>query len=389
MNNKNIVCVFLLFFLKFLFCEQRFIFADVFTTPLIVKEDRAGFNISLPAVEKNTLYKIKKYSQTKQPELKNVGHLEIENLLDQDLRYFIQQDKKTLFDHETRLSNNKLLLLSYASPAMADILKHYRMFALERMQLEYAKYDIDRAEDQDIVMIFYRDSFNRCIYRESKKGFIVATELCRQKEPFSYIKNASGWYVSEDRPWEVLKDLLERVGLSSQHIRLVGSLCGEIVVTSSKIQQRSPYKSLEEEISLHAKNVYDRWKNIMMKKQRHEEITIVDLENLVCAGLEITTSFLEDLSMLKQVEQEIFMLKFSQNCSRMEIQTQLKESLVFFEQAQQWLGLEKGAIKVLENKQKMVEKLLFKFKSVDLLEKGQLLMKGVMESADIVRTLLL
>lgn len=368
------------------FCQNTQ--ADVFSQQDIATNDRAGFSFFTPLIEASTGEKIKTFSQTKQPELKKVDDLIVENMFSQDLRHFIQQDQNIFLD-ERSLSQNKLLLLSYASPAMADIYKHYRMFTLERLQLEYMKHHLKGLEEDDVVQMFADASLNRCLYRESKKGLMNATRSCQEKPPFAYIKNTSGWYVSDERPWEILKDLLERVGLKPAKAQILITFLGDIQVTVSKIHQKSPTKSLEEEIVTQSQKIKTQWQNILGKHIERSAMTTTDWESLFCEGIIVPKHFLDDLSLLKPIEQEIFMMKFSHNCARLTLHQQLKQGVFYLEQAQHLLGLEKGARKVLENKQKMLENVIKETKTKELLETAETLLKNVSEAADIKRGFLM
>ncbi len=271
---------------------------------------------------------------------KSVSDIDPEEVFDKDLRRMIERDRKNTASFSSVLSNNSLLLMSYASPAMADILKHYRASLFSRMNIEYERSAQKDNLSSGTLELFYRASLDACLYQERARGFLGGLEVCRKEPPLGHIKDPTGQFVTTHRPWAIVMDTLTRVGLSNRAARLAVAITGDVVIDPQGINETAPTRTFFIETEARAKEQMIDWIKILKNFSGTKRVSDVELDMLSWPGFSITRNTINDLLTLKETQRVLLLSRMVQISASGDVKNDIQNAIA---------ALDKGIGRVVAN----------------------------------------
>lgn len=140
-----------------------------------------------------------------------------------------------------------MLLLEYASPTLADIVKHFNTMTNMRLGLRYAQCeDIEKAGGEYIDKLRKR-SESECVKEKAAAGLDIdaALKACKEgNDPFAFLKNAEGIPLAQGGKIDVLADIFKKINIPDERKDFIKSVVGETTITSSQIESNKEEKSI-------------------------------------------------------------------------------------------------------------------------------------------------
>ena len=226
--------------------------------------------------------------------------------------YLLEQLSK---DREYRglvASSHPLLLLEYASPVLADVVKHYRMSTYERLAIEQARLgEIDRSTEGRSDRLS-RQSERECLIKNEGKGLVAAMRLCQKaKQPFDALLSVDGSQSLEDgrRRIHVVSQALERLGFEKSRIQKIVDIAGDRVLSDDGYEDHFPTATFTQKVDAERQALGRAWNDALEKFHGSGKVSAVKLEDLSMAGIPVTLRTLADLDLLDSQEQKAIILK--------------------------------------------------------------------------------
>ena len=112
-----------------------------------------------------------------------------------------------------------MLLLEYASPTLADIIKHFSAMTNMRLGLRYAQCeDIEKAAGEYMDKL-RKKSEDECVKEKQSQGIDIdsALKACKEgKDPFAFLKNAEGIPLAQGGKIDILADIFKKINIPEQ-----------------------------------------------------------------------------------------------------------------------------------------------------------------------------
>jgi hypothetical protein len=317
---------------------------------------------------------------------KSVSDVDPEQVFDKDLRRMIERDRKNMTSFSPVLSGNGLLLMSYASPAMADILKHYRSLALTRMNMEYARSAQKESLSSGTLELFYRASLDACLYQQRERGFLGGLEVCRKEPPLGHIKDPTGQFVTTQRPWATLMDTLTRVGLNNRAARLAVAIAGDVIIDPQGINEPSPTRTFFTETEARAKEQMADWTKMLKKFFETKRVSDIELDMLSWPGFQVTQSTVNDLLTLKETQRALFISRMVQLSASEDVKNDLQSALAALDRGIARCGANEAFKGILKTKKAVLAGVLADKKDKDAgFRASEALFEALSEDADTAR----
>ncbi|MFH0753236.1 MAG: hypothetical protein V2A70_01575 [Candidatus Omnitrophota bacterium] len=228
-----------------------------------------------------------------------------------------------------------LILLEYSSPVMADVIKHYRMSAYERLNMEQARLDQIKLSTENRADRLSRQSVRECLERNADKGLVEAMRVCmRATDPFDALVSVDGLNSLQDgrRRIHVLEQALERLGLDKGRVVKVVALSGDKVIADSGYEEVFPEKSYVARIQEERQRLTKLWHETLDKFQTTGRAGPAALEELSLSGSPVMLRTLFDLVAVNPAWAETGILKLASVSAKGIILGQ-------YQQAADYLGL--------------------------------------------------
>lgn len=211
------------------------------------------------------------------------------------------------------MAASPLLLLEYASPTLADLLKHFNNNTNFKLGLLYSQCeDIENAVSDRLTKLRKKSEAD-CI-AQAPPDDLQAVERCKnQKDPFAFLKDIDGTPLKNGGEINILKDALKRISVSEEEKGMIKERLPETQITSGGIKTISPELEIEHVIAKKRDEslallitIYDKY------VKDPESVSDTELESLSIPGVPITRSTLDDWKMLDKYDR---ILKFAQIAS--------------------------------------------------------------------------
>lgn len=140
-----------------------------------------------------------------------------------------------------------MLLLEYASPTLADIIKHFNAMTNMRLGLRYAQCeDIEKAAGEYMDKL-RKKSESECIKEKVSTGIDIdsALKACKEgKDPFAFLKDADGVSLAQGGKIDVLSDIFKKINIPRERKEFIESVVGETTITASQVENNKGEKSI-------------------------------------------------------------------------------------------------------------------------------------------------
>jgi hypothetical protein len=226
---------------------------------------------------------------------------------------------------------NGLLLLTYASPAMADVLKHDRMFALERSAMDLAymrelKKDVKNPVDRLASL-----SEEQCLRQKlhgSGMRLRQALAECRDAgQAFSWLpyQGKGGGSIFTG----ILKDL----GFPAETVKEMLNVVGDIKVDGGKFFDMRPGTTFHGRLENKRQNIRREWEEAFREYQEKRRVNASVMQALSFPGVPVTTVIFESLLVLPAEIRDVAIRKVSSAAAAIMLERRYEEVLGYLDLA--------------------------------------------------------
>lgn len=292
-----------------------------------------------------------------------------------------------------RLSQNKLLLLEYASPALADVIKHYRVLTAQRVAIEEQRLaDIERGTETRLDGIRMQ-SERECLREHAGEGLVAAMEKCKQSsQPFDALPLLNGQASLADgrRNIHLVRDALGLLELSEKDIPdKVAALSGEVIISDDSYQEVLPKESFAQRVDFYRQKIAAKWKEILGAAGAGN-VQPKSFGELSLPGVPVSAAVITALKVLDMPSREVAVVKLSASLARYKAYEDYDEARMYLTDASLLPSLPAVFVRILRARSGYIDEVLSRTGGKDMMADGyRSMLADVVNDADIFRTRLL
>ena len=317
-------------------------------------------------------------------------------LYDFDTSFDEAFSKEGSFDRYKAVRNN-LLLLSYASPALADVIKHYRVMTSQRIALEQRRLaDIEQAANDPLDRLRMA-SERECLKERQGEGLVKAMERCKQSaEPFDGLRllNGAGALSDGRRNIHVVRDAVALLGLSEKaSAEKTAVLSGDVVISDNTYTEVLAKETFEGRAEHYRKQYARKWEDVIRSFQgdnKKGSLLPVTLAELSLPGVPVTEMIARALGVLDAPSRAGAAAKLSAYLARAETQRDYEEAMLYIDHAQRLPQLPQEFRQILRARYEFLNNVLARFKGdINVSEGYRSMLANLLTDADTARSVLL
>jgi len=205
-----------------------------------------------------------------------------------------------------------LLLLDYASPTLADLIKHFQALVNGRLSLDIMRcQDIETAVDGQFDKM-RKASEKECLDQNQAMGLSAAMTYCKsQSDPFSFLKDINGNPLSAGGKINVVADTLKRLGVTTTEANNTLAVTGDTQITKSGYQEigkLTPYETMVQQ----SKDTYmTNFEALLNQYNTNGSVSATDLAPFSRPGVPINQNFLSNLLLLDNTQRVLVVSKLA------------------------------------------------------------------------------
>jgi len=258
-----------------------------------------------------------------------------------------------------------MLLLEYASPTLADIVKHFNAMSNMRLGLRYAQCeDIEKAAGEYIDKLRKR-SESECIKEKVAQGLDIdsALKACKEgKDPFGFLKDAEGMPLSSGGRIDVLADIFKKINIPGERKDFVKSVVGETTITSSQIENNKGEKSIYKVNEEFRSEAADKLFSIVNEYIASKTVSTDSLNNLSLPNNPVTEEQIKNIALMPKAKQYIAVSKIASDIAFFKTVSKYRQAMDDLLEAMRAPGLDDVQRGVLERDYNYLKEKLERFK---------------------------
>ncbi len=258
-----------------------------------------------------------------------------------------------------------MLLLEYASPTLADIVKHFNTMTNMRLGLRYAQCeDIEKAAGEYMDKL-RKKSESECVKDKVAQGLDIdsALKACKEgKDPFAFLKNAEGIPLAQGGKIDVLSDIFKKINIPSDRKDFVKSVVGETTITSSQIENNKGEKSIYKINDDFRSETSDKFFSIVSEYMNSKTVSTDSLKDLSLHNNPVTGEQIRDIALMPKAKQYIAVSKLSSDIAYFKTISQCRQAMDDLLEAMRAPGLDDVQRGVLEKDYNYLKEKLERFK---------------------------
>ncbi|MBF0618730.1 MAG: hypothetical protein HQL19_01025 [Candidatus Omnitrophica bacterium] len=291
-----------------------------------------------------------------------------------------------------RLARNQLLLLEYSAPALADVIKHLRVLAAQRIALEQQRLsDIERGTEsqQDRFRML---SERACLREHAGEGLVIAMKKCKQSlQPFDALPlfNGQGSLADGRRNIHVVRDALTQLELAEKDLPdKVVSLGGDVVITDDDYKEVLAKDTLPGRIEYYRQKLALRWNDLLDKYSRGGDVSGAALD-LSLPGVPVSGVVFMSLLTIDKASRGVALDKLSSYQARLLAIKDYRDAAMLLEQAQRLPQLASEFREVLKARAGYLNGVISRAGSSEIESEGfRSILADVLKEADAARAVL-
>lgn len=250
-------------------------------------------------------------------------------------------------------SRNSLLLLTYAAPALADVIKHYRTLTMMRLAMEERRLaDIENGTATDLDRLRWQ-SERQCLREHQSEGLVKAMEACKKPaDPFDNLPLLDGTTSLADgrRRVHVVRDAVTRLGLDEKGAgERVAALSGEAVIADNEYAEVLPKETFSGKVEVSRKKFLQKWKDVLANEDN------TGLSDVSLPGVPVTKALVRHIKAMDQVTRGAALVKLSGYLAQAETAREFREAGAYLELAARLPGLPQVMREILRQKREWVQ----------------------------------
>ena len=244
-----------------------------------------------------------------------------------------------------------MLLLEYASPTLADIVKHFNAMTNMRLGLRYAQCeDIEKAAGAYIDKL-RKNSENECIKDKVAQGLDIdsAMKACKEgNDPFSFLKDAEGNPLLSGGKIDVLADIFKMINIPDKRKDSIKEITGETTITSSQIENSKGEKSINKVNEDFRSDASDKLFSVVNTYVSSKTISTDSLNSLSLPNNPVTAEQIKDITLMPKAKQYIAVSKISSDIAYFKTISKYRQAMDDLLEAMRAPGLDDVKRAVLE-----------------------------------------
>jgi hypothetical protein len=258
-----------------------------------------------------------------------------------------------------------MLLLEYASPTLADIVKHFSAMTNMRLGLRYAQCeDIEKAAGEYMDKL-RKKSESECVKDKVAQGLDIdsALKACKEgKDPFAFLKNAEGIPLAQGGKIDVLSDIFKKINIPADRKNFVKSVVGETTITSSQIENNKGEKSIYKVNDDFRTETTDKFSSLLNEYLSSKTVSGDSLKDLSLHNNPVTEEQVRDIALMPKAKQYIAVSKLSSDIAYFKTISQCRQAMDDLLEAMRAPGLDDVQRGVLEKDYNYLKEKLERFK---------------------------
>lgn len=205
-----------------------------------------------------------------------------------------------------------LLLLNYASPSIADAIKHFTNLANAKLSTDVMRCQELETAVGDKFDKLRKASERECLEQNKGMGLTGAMEFCKkQADPFSFLKDINGTSLQAGGRINVVEEALKRIQVPDEEAKKTLAITGDTVITKGGYEDNGQVKTYEKQIEeSRDKNMSD-FIDLVNNYKVNRTISDAELEKFSRPGVPITKRFLDNLLVIDEKQRVMLMAKLS------------------------------------------------------------------------------
>lgn len=258
-----------------------------------------------------------------------------------------------------------MLLLEYASPTLADIVKHFNTMANMRLGLRYTQCeDIERAAGEYIDKL-RKKSESDCIKEKVAQGLDIdsALKACKEgKDPFGFLKDAEGIPLSSGGKIDILADIFKKINMPSERKDFVKSVVGETTITSSQIESNKGEKSIYKVNEEFREETSGKLFSLVDEYLNSKSVSSESLKELSLPNNPVTEEQIRNIALMPKAKQHIAIAKIASDIAFFKTIGKYRQAMEDLLEAMRAPGLDDVQRDVLERDYNYLKEKLERFK---------------------------
>ena len=223
--------------------------------------------------------------------------------------------------------------MEYSSPALADVVKHFRMMTMERMLLEAQRLAVIEKGAEGPLDRLRMLSERDCLREKQGQGLVKAMEACQKaSQPFDAITliNGQGSLSDGRRNIHVVRDALALLGLPEKTApEKAAALSGDVVITDDDYTEILPKESFESRMETYRQKYIRKWQDALAQPDSSAAV----LTELSLPGVPVTVHLLKNIGVLEQGARDMALAKLSSLLAKARARRDLDEVRVLLDMA--------------------------------------------------------
>ncbi|MBF0387715.1 MAG: hypothetical protein HQL20_07655 [Candidatus Omnitrophica bacterium] len=292
-----------------------------------------------------------------------------------------------------RTARNNLLLLEYSSPALADVIKHYRVMTAQRLALDEQRLaDIEKSTETPLDRMS-RLSERACLRGKAGEGLVSAMQACKASaQPFDALPlvNGQGSLADGRRNIHVVRDSLALLGFAEKNTAdKVAALSGDVIITDDDYRQVLAKETFTSRVEYYRAKSAGIWQDSMEDLANGAKVP-QGLPELSLPGVPMTQVVLNGVMVLDAPSRAVVIAKLSSFWARAQTVQEYTDALMYLEYARQLPQLPGEFAAILTARAEYIKALLDRADSAGSLSEGyRTMLAGLMNDADHARAGLL
>lgn len=258
-----------------------------------------------------------------------------------------------------------MLLLEYASPTLADIVKHFNAMTNMRLGLRYAQCeDIEKAAGEYMDKL-RKKSESECIKEKVAEGLDIdsAMKACKEgNDPFSFLKDADGIPLIHGGKIDVLANIFKMINIPGDRKSSVKELVGETTITSSQIENNKGEKSINQVNDDFRSDASDKLSSLVTEYIASKTISTDLLNNLSLSNNPVTEEQIKDIALMPKSKQYIAISKLAAGIAYFKTISKYRQAMDDLLEAMRAPGLDDVQRGVLERDYNYLKEKIDRFK---------------------------
>ncbi len=236
-------------------------------------------------------------------------------------------------------AGSRLMLLQYASPAEADLLKHFNTIAHLKLALRYGQYeDLERAE-ADPMNALRKASEMACLRGQGKNNLNTAMAVCKAESPFAHLR-IPGTKDLIGGGFFTIQEILRQLGVPKEDIEWIIKSVGDVKITKTTYQLKPPQQQIRHVMADNRKNYLDQLSQLLEEFKTNKTVSQDELDKMSLPGVPLIEAQVRNIAMLDEGERYLAMARLASALAYVKTMDQYADMRRLLDRAREYPGIQ-------------------------------------------------